>query len=231
VSRRTLGLVTIGQTPRPDVEGEFRRFSPDADIALTGALDGLERQEIDKLAVGPQPYPLLTRLADGSTAVIERSRLIPLIETAISRLTRFKPAAIAVLCAGDMPAFKAACPVLIPGILLPGIVKACARTASIGIVTPVAGQVDAARAKWEKDGFAPHVTYASPFDPSEIERAAGEMRAAPIELVVLDCMGHGREYQRRFTELSRRPVLAAQSIVARLAAEFVDSWAGGSPSR
>jgi protein AroM len=223
--------VTIGQTPRPDFEAEFRQYVPNADIVLTGALDGLTPAEIEQLAAGSQRYPLLTRLADGSTAVIDRSRLIPLIEKAIARLECNEPAAITLLCAGDMPAFAAPCPVLVPGILVPGIVKACARTTSIGVVTPVAGQISAASAKWRRDGFTPHVTYASPFAHSEIERAARNMRHAPVELVVLDCMGHGRDYQRRFAELSGRPVLAAQSIVARLSAELVDSWADGSSSR
>ncbi len=223
MTARTLGLITIGQTPRHDLEAEFRRHAPNAEIVLAGALDGLERDELERIAGGPQAYPLLTRLANGSTLIIDRSRLIPFIERAISRLARLEPTAMALLCAGDMPKFTTRCPLLIPGILVPGTVKACARTTSIGVVTPVAGQVEAARAKWQADGFAPKVTHASPFEPLEIERAAAEMRDASVELIVLDCMGHGREYRRRFAELSGRPVLTAQAIVARIAAELLDS--------
>ena len=37
--RPVLGLVTIGQTPRSDLEAEFRRHAPDAEVRTVGALD------------------------------------------------------------------------------------------------------------------------------------------------------------------------------------------------
>ena len=44
-----LGLVTIGQTPRPDFEAAFARHAPGARILIEGALDGLRG--------GPRSWP------------------------------------------------------------------------------------------------------------------------------------------------------------------------------
>ena len=46
--------------------------------------------------------------------------------------------------------------------------------------------------------------------------------AGPANAVVLFAyMGHGAEYRDEFTRLSRRPVLLAQTLLAKVAAEVV----------
>lgn len=84
--RPLLGLVTIGQTPRPDLELEFRRQAPDADVLTVGALDGLTDEAISALGARPGGYPLLTRLADGRMAIVDRTQLLPQIERALVEL-------------------------------------------------------------------------------------------------------------------------------------------------
>ena len=85
------------------------------------------------------------------------------------------------------------------------------------MVTPVRGQVDAARAKWQADGFAPTVTWAAPGDGDGLARAGRELAGATVELVVLDCMGHGEDSRRDLARASGHPVISAQSLTARVA--------------
>jgi protein AroM len=85
----------------------------------------------------------------------------------------------------------------------------------------VASQVTAAQDKWAADGFQVKVTYAAPFRDAEIQQAAITMAEPALELVVLDCMGHNPTYHKEFARLCGRPVLLAQSLVARIAGELI----------
>jgi hypothetical protein len=85
----------------------------------------------------------------------------------------------------------------------------------------VPGQVEAARAKWLADGFAATVTWAAPGNADHLARAGRELADPAIELVVLDCMGHGEDARRDLARASGHLVLSAQSLTARVAGALV----------
>ncbi len=216
-----LGLVTIGQTPRPDLDAAFRAHTPDAELRMVGALDGLSRDRVRDLEGAPGGYPLLCRLADGTGVEIPLMALAPRVEAALHRVTAEGAGLAVVLCAGGFPEVECQIPVLWPGKIVPAVVGAISRTRRIGVVTPVAGQIPAARAKWEADGFEVRVTSASPFHHDEIAPAAEALADPRLELIVLDCMGHSTGYREEFARRSRHAVLLAQSLVARVAGELL----------
>ena len=223
-----LGLVTIGQTPRPDLEAEFRRHSPDAEVLTLGALDGLTAEEIADLAASGDEYPLHTRLADGTTANVPIKALAPLVAEQAQRIAGDGAYLVVVLCAGGFPDFDCPVPLLLPGRVVPAVAGSLSRSRRVGVVTPIREQIGAARAKWESDGFSVEVTSASPFRHEEIHRAAAALSDPTLDLVVLDCMGHDESYRMEFTELCSRPVLLAQTLVARVAGEVLAGCANGS---
>jgi len=235
-----LGLVTIGHTPRPDFQRAFRQYAGRAEIRILGALDGLSPAEVralerkrghvpcpssnpdaESVPVVGDAYPLLVRLADGSTAEVPLPVLTPRVAACANRLADEGARLVVVLCAGGFPAFPCAAPVLLPGRLVPAIVASVSRTRRVGVVVPVRGQVTAAQAKWEADGFDAVVTWASPVRADEIDAAARAVSDPGLEFVVLDCLGHDEEYRGAFARRCRRPVVLAQSLVARVAGEFV----------
>ena len=216
-----LGLVTIGQTPRPDLEAEFRRHSPDAEVLTLGALDGLTAAEIADLAASDDEYPLHTRLADGTTTDVPIKALAPLVAEQAQRIAEDGAYLVVVLCAGGFPDFDCPVPLLLPGRVVPAVAGSLSRSRRVGVVTPIREQIGAARAKWESDGFSVEVTSASPFRHEEIHRAAAALSDPKLDLVVLDCMGHDEGYRMEFAELCSRPVLLAQTLVARVAGEVL----------
>jgi len=224
--RPVLGLVTIGQTPRPDFETLFAAHAPGAEIRIAGALDDLAPDQARALERPEGAYPLLVRLRDGGSAEIPLATLVPRVEVVARALAEAGAAAVVVLCAGDFPAIHCRVPVLIPGRILPAVVGAQAPRRRVGIVTPVAGQAPAAAAKWRRDGFHAVVAWASPLDHDEMAAAAGKMARADVDLVVLDCMGHDEAYREAFASLAGHPVLAAQTVVARVAGELVRASGG-----
>ncbi len=215
-----LGIVTIGQTPRPDLERAFAAYAPRADVRVLGALDGLSAAEIDALAARPTDYPLLVKLADGTSRSIGLAELHPLVERRAQALAEMGARVVVVACAGGFPEVHASAPVILPGRIVPAVAGALSKTKRIGVVTPIRGQAAAAEAKWRSDGFDPLVTWASPYVHGEIEAAAALMRDPTLEMVVLDCMGHDEDYRREFAGRCEKPVLLAQSIAARIAGEL-----------
>jgi protein AroM len=212
-----LGIVTIGQTPRPDIERACHPYAGGTAIHIVGALDGLTREEIRLLENRDGPYPLLVRLADGATAEVPLQALVPrVLSAAGARL-------VVIWCAGDFPDIACPVPVLRPGRLIPACAAEVMQTRNIGVVTPVRGQIEAARAKWQADGFAATVTWAAPGNADDLARAGRELAGAAIELVVLDCMGHGDDARRDLARASGHPVISAQSITARVAGALVAS--------
>lgn len=216
-----LGLATIGQTPRPDLEAAFRRHAPAAEILTRGALDGLAESEISDLAADKGRYPLHTRLASGKTSDIQLRTLAPLVAERARELAATGADLVVVVCAGGFPDVDCPAPVLLPGRLVPAVVAALSKTGRVGLVTPVRGQAEAARDKWKEDGFSPKVAWASPFRHDEISDAARQLSDPTLDLVVLDCMGHDEGYRTEFSSLCSRPVLLAQTLVARIAGEVL----------
>lgn len=216
-----LAIVTIGQSPRPDLVAAFAAHAPGARVEVRGALDDLSADAIDALARTPTDYPLLVRLADGTTREIGRDALHPLVVRAARHCAANGARAVAIACAGDFPDVPCPVPVVLPGRVVPAIARALHAGDRIGVVTPVAGQVPAATAKWRADGFAPIVMAAAPDDDPALDRAGDALRDAGISLAVLDCMGHAEEAARRLAARSGARVLLAQSLAARVAGELM----------
>lgn len=216
-----LGIITIGQSPRHDLHAVFAREAPHAEVLVRGALDDLETAAVAALAMPGCDYPLLVRLRDGTSAELPLTTVHQRVVAAAQTLAADGVYAIVVACAGAFPDVPCAVPVLLPGRILPAAVLAMVRSRRIGVVSPIAGQLAAAEAKWRADGFDPVMASASPIAEHEIDAAAEAMRLAAPELVVLDCMGHGEAYTHRFANLCRRPVVSAQFMTARLAGALV----------
>ncbi len=216
-----IGLVTTDQGPNPEFVEAFQATMPGAEVRLVGALDGLSMNEIDDAAGGSSEYPIQTILADGSTRDIDLSFLAPLLGVRVSEMAGQGAEAIAICCAGDFPDFDCDVPVLYPGRLLSGMASAVTTTGRIGVVSPIASQMESARANWERDGFEVKMAFASAVKRDEIEAAALEMSDPSLELVVLDCMDHTAADRDEFARLCGRPVLAALPLTAQIASEIV----------
>jgi protein AroM len=184
----------------------------------------LTREDIGQLGQGDRRYPLLVRLRGGTTAEVPLQALAPRVAACAADLAAAGARLVVLWCAGDFPDIDCPVPILRPGRIVPACAAEVMRTRRIGVVTPVAGQVDAARARWEADGFIATVTWAAPGHADDLARAGRELADDAIELVVLDCMGHRDEARRELARVSGHPVISAQSIVARVAGALV---AGG----
>src|SRR5206468_2961840 len=120
---------------------------------MTGALDGLTREQISQLQGPADECPLLCQLQDASVCEVSLDALTPYVEQAARHLAEQGADLIVVLCTGAFPQIRCSVPVFLPGRILPSVVGAISRTKHVAVVTSVEGQVPFARAKWEAAGF------------------------------------------------------------------------------
>jgi protein AroM len=74
----------------------------------------------------------------------------------------------------------------------------------------------------EVTGLAPLVRAASPYQGVEaVEPAAREMKAAGVELAVLDCIAYTLVMQAKVREVTGAPVILARGLAARVVKELL----------
>jgi protein AroM len=223
-NQATIGLVTIGQSPRPDVVPDMAVvIGPGVEIREAGALDGLSRADIDALAPTGNDEILVTRLKDGAAVFLGKEKIVGLVEQRIAALERDGTAVTALLCTGAFPRLRATRPLIQPHPVLLGTLRGLSFPGRLGVLTPSVPHVPQTDARWRRDGFDPVVAPLSPYeeeDPAAVRRAADAMRAGGAGLVVMDCMGFRRKTRDELSELTGVPALLANLLVARVIAEL-----------
>ncbi|WAH95724.1 AroM family protein [Arthrobacter sp. MMS18-M83] len=223
---RTLGVITIGQTPRTDLTPELADLLPGVCIAERGALDGLSASEIAELAPVSGDHVMTTRLRDGTAAVVGQEALVRRVQVAILDL-QGEVDVLLLACTGTFPEFIHHKPLIEPDHVLAHVLAAVASpTRCVGIICPLAEQEEDAKAKYRAllpGTVALSTAAATPYstDVASLGVAAKQLRADGAEIIVLDCIGYTARMRSLVVEASGLPVLLARSVAARIAAELL----------
>lgn len=220
----SVGLVTIGQSPREDILAAMFGPEPPARLVEAGALDGLGDTAIQSLAPCEGELPLVSRLRDGREVLLAEARLIPALQRAVERVVADGAGLVVVLCTGEFPTLTAPVPIINPDRLLIGTVAAVLPAGRLGVLLPTTGQLDWMRGRWATARRAFHGAAVSPYTGREaLAGAARSLAAAGADLVVLDCMGFDRRMKQVVAEASGRPVIQASRLIGRIVAELVET--------
>lgn len=205
MSLPVVGVLIIGQGPRPDLVDPVRDALPGVRLIEIGALD-------DGSIPPERPamrYPLTTRLRDGALVTVDEDDLADPMQRAAEQVEAAGATIALLACAGPFPDVRAGIPLVKP---FPLAVAALHHlgVARIGVVCPTAAQEPGCRQKWTAAGFDPQV-WITPSgshqpDPHWIVDHATADRG--IACVVLDYFGHPPAY--------------AESVRAELPVPLVD---------
>lgn len=225
---RTIGVLTIGQSPRADRLGDDVRavLGGHTRVIERGALDGMSDAEIAAIAPGsPDEYRLVTLLRDGRSVEIGKKPILDRLQQQITELEeRDGVDATLLMCTGAFPPFAHRRPLLLPQEALYGTVIGIAGGSRIGALIPLESQREQALAKWRERGVTDVRVYpASPYgdDPiAAIEAASAAAQRDGMATLFMDCFGYDLAMKTAARRAFHGPVVLARTMAARLIAEM-----------
>lgn len=228
----SLGVVTIGQSPRSDLTGELAAYLPAGTTLLErGALDDLSPSAITALAPDADEDTLTSRLRDGEPVLVDRQRLVPRLEEAISALEQQGTEVNLLVCTGTFPPLHHGRPLLdAERLLVSGVGAVVHRSGPLGVVVPLPAQQNVLSMRWERALGAPVlIDNADPYAAGAtdaIRAAVGRLARQGAQIALLDCMGYTEASRKAAAARTGIPVLLARSMVGRLAGELLSATAG-----
>lgn len=216
----SVGMITIGQTPRDDLMPQFQQLlGRDFRLVEAGALDGLSEAQVAELQPAAGEFPLITRLVDGSEIIVAKERLLPLLQSCLDKLEPETDLSV-VLCTGTFPDCVSSKPLLQPDRILMASAKALFPGGTLGILLPLAGQAEGAAARWSGVSTDLAVEVESPYrGDSGLIEIGERFRAVNASMVVVDCMGFTQPKKEVLRRAAGVPIILASSILARFIAE------------
>ncbi|HXZ44784.1 MAG TPA: AroM family protein [archaeon] len=220
---KRVGMITIGQSPRVDVVPEVMALvDTPMEVVEAGALDGLNLDEVRRMAPGPNDETLVTRMADGTGVHVAKRHIIPRLQSCIDHLAP-RVEVVVLLCTGIFPEFHSSVPVLEPQRLVDRVVQAVVSPGGqVGLMIPAAAQAQASRRKMEEYGLVARVAVASPYGRfEEVRHAAATFRDSDVKAVVMHCIGYDAKMKAEVRQQSGKPVILARSVVGKILEEML----------
>jgi protein AroM len=226
MAQRVLGTLTIGQAPRPDIVPILDRYVPQSVRRIhCGVLDGLSPAEIDA-GYGARPGEpiLVTQLADGSSVRLSGPKVERGAQEKLGLLEREGCDVILMLCTGTFHALQCRKSWLVePDRIIPPLVAALLQDRLLGIIVPLAEQMQSESAKWSRLARQPIFASASPYadDLDAVIRAGAELAERGAQALLLDCIGFTERHRSALAETGL-PVILSNAVVAKAVGELFE---------
>jgi len=222
--KKKIGVITIGQTPRPDIEELVEEIlGKNYKVFMEGALDNLTPEEIPKF--DPKEYLLMTGMRDSANRNIglsvTRDFLSPLIQQCIFKLEK-EVDIIIEWCAGRFPEFKSKAIIIRPSEILNGVVNAIMQEGRLGVIYPSKVQLKWGEPEWAREGIEVYADAPghSHSNEEELKMLAGRLAERDLDLILLNCTGFGYEMKQLIKEKTGKPVIQANTLTLRIVKEL-----------
>lgn len=219
-----LGVVVIGQSPRPDVVNQMQRLLGDGvEIDLRGSLDGMTRAQISAIRPSSGADTLFTRLPpDHEDVTISKQVVEERAKIQIERFVREGATVTMLCCTGEFPALGGDGVVVLPSAVLSGIIDGLLPKGRLDVLLPLPEQAKELCAKWHRTGReVVSVPLIPSADETTIDAAARALDALNPDLVVMDCMSYTKPMKDRVRQTVRAPVILAIAATAHIVAELL----------
>lgn len=221
----SLVTLTIGQSPGRDVMPLLLEYLPADRIDYVGLLDGMTLQQIEEtFSAAAGEKVLITRLNDGCEVRLSAAKAQRGLQQRIHALENEGYETILLLSNGEFDGLHASQAVLLePDRIVPPLIEAIVEGHQVGIVVPLAEQVNQHHPKWKNLSRSPVFAAASPFHSgdSSLMEAALQLQEQGADVLVLDYEGYQRRHRDYLQRLLGIPVILSNVLVAQLAAELI----------
>ncbi|KRR21438.1 AroM protein [Bradyrhizobium lablabi] len=223
MKHQRMGVVVIGQSPRPSIAAEIAAvLSPGMAVELRGALDGMSRAEIDAIPPMDGYDTLFTLLPDGDGVVISKKEVEKRAGQQLARLRNQGVAVTMLACTGKFPNLSAEGLAILPSAVLHHMVEAVLPKGRLGVFSPLPEQTALIGKKWQRDGVEVVGVTLRPGSGDDVVDAAARTMAMQLpDLVVMDCMSYTSANKALIRRNYAGPVILAIAAAARVVEELV----------
>lgn len=218
----TVGVLTVGQTPRVDIMPALgSAVGLRVELIEWGALDGLTAEQIDAIVPADNDDALIARLADGSETVIGKAAISRRLQSGIDQLQK-RVDALTVLCSGTFPPFRSEKPLLNVDRILRLSTEAVFQSGRLGVLIPITEQEEVNRRFWTPVTSDIDIFVASPYqEPAVIDAAGRYFSQRGCTLIVGNCMGYGLAVKQRISEITKTPVFTPLALLGLFIREMM----------
>ena len=220
----TVGVVELGQSPRPDVMSTFKEIlGSNVKINDCGSLDGLSQGEIKRFAPSFGDKVVVTRLLDGMEVKLNKDKLIERMKQCITNLED-RSKVIIIFCTGSFPELSSKKLLIKPSLIISSIVQSLVPKGRLGVLIPTPEQIPQIESKWKSEGITTHIESLSAYKEQNVEKVkeiAMRYQKASVDLIILDCMGYNTQLSEHIKKLTAIPVILSQTLVASIVNELL----------
>jgi|YelNatPaOPRAMG01_1025707.scaffolds.fasta_scaffold00156_24 protein AroM len=213
---KKVAFLTIGQSPREDIFADIiPRLSSTCQVIQAGALDALNREEIDCLKPEEGHLPLITRLRNGQAVIVSREKILPLLQARINSLEQEGVEIIAVLCTEDFSDLPSKKKLLLPFDLLK---KEILKHSPSGLIVfiPLKEQRKLAETKWQTLEIELLIEILNPYqDVSNFTLLTNRLKRRGNFLLVFDCLGYSISLAQSISQELALPFLVPRLILVQ----------------
>jgi len=219
---KTIGMLTIGQSPRNDILPELKSILGEGYVVLeAGALDDLSLEDIEKIDIAPDDYVLVSRMRDGRAIKITKRFVLPLLQEKLKELEANGVRLTVIMCTGKFPVFESKGLVVTPSDILKGVLEGTLKKGRLGVVYPAEEQVSGAGSSFGREGVEVYADHISPYEAEdEVGELAERLGEQNLDLILLNCFGFDSNMKKVIAEKTGVPVIQSNSIVARVLKEL-----------
>jgi protein AroM len=220
--KRTIALLTIGRSPRPDIRADIEsKLGGRFQIVESGALDRASDAEIAKMTPTEPDDALLASIGGDQQATVSKKTIAEQLRTEVARLDHQIDVAV-ILCTGIFPPLGPPRKVAQVGQLLMQAARDHGPVRCLGVMVPIEEQADLNKRLWSDHAQHVVTAVASPYQgTSGIIDSARQLSLKGAELIVMSCMTYSEAMRRAVSEATSRPTVApSQALVDFLNEEW-----------
>lgn len=217
----SIGIVTVGQSPRADLERDFGN-GHGVSVTIRGALDSLAMDGIEAMRPSDaSDYPIRCQLRTGIQVPVSKQQLLPLVQRCSEQLEADGVDLIVIGCNSDFEVTSTR-PVLHVGRAVNRVIYDLVGDGKLGCLIPLEAQVPKVEYELTANGVDGLVVRAAPSDmPDHVVRASRTLEQNGCTLIFLRCFGFGSEWQRRVAASVSVPVVSPVTLSAALSRSVV----------
>ncbi|MFQ6046873.1 MAG: AroM family protein [Gemmatimonadales bacterium] len=220
---RRAQFVTIGQTPRVDLVPEMAGWiGSNLEIVERGALDGMSMSDVARLRPTDDEQRLVTRLADGTEAVLPKDWTRGRVQQILDEAAREEFDLTVLLCTGHLPGliWQRGHGLFLEAqrIVDHGVAAITEGLHSVGVMVPLERQIAEFHLR-SRPGQTLRLSHASPYEPVRLERAAADLE--DTDVIVMHCIGYDSGMRDIVAGCTGKPVLLARRLVAAAISQLI----------